>query len=187
MRMFLRKSTSTRDPLPVAMSGVRMGERLLQVGLADARVMTMLASKPGISGRAALIARDDREATRAQSAAAGAGILIEVHVARDRFPFDDGSFDVAIVHGTGALSTLADEDRATMFRECFRLLRTGGRVLVFEAGTRGGLAALLSTQRGRASDPNATMAALKRGGFHSVRVLADREGYRFIEGLRTKI
>jgi hypothetical protein len=32
MRMFLRQSTVGREPLAIAMSGVRMGERLLQIG-----------------------------------------------------------------------------------------------------------------------------------------------------------
>jgi SAM-dependent methyltransferase len=144
--------------------------------------MTLLAAKPGISGRAALIVGDDRDAVRAQSAAAEAGILIEAHVTRERFPFDDGSFDVAILHG----EAIGHEERAIMFRECFRTLRTGGRVIVFERGTRRGLAALFQVQRGPAIDAAGTPTALEDAGFHSVRLLGDLEGFRFTEGLRTK-
>ena len=64
--MFLRKSGHAREPLPVAMIGLRMGERVLQVGLANLHLMTTLAAKPGISGRSALIVGDDRDLVRAQ-------------------------------------------------------------------------------------------------------------------------
>jgi SAM-dependent methyltransferase len=176
MRMFLRKSASSREPLPVAMIGVRMGERVVQIGLADVRLMITLAAKPGISGRSALVVRDDRDAVRAQSAAADAGTLIETHVTHDAFPFDEESFDVAIMH-----------DADGPLAECHRVLRAGGRLVVIEPGSRAGLAALL--QRGRrepAGGSNATIAALQRAGFKAVRMLADKDGYRFIEGLRAR-
>ena len=43
--MFLRRSKHTRNPLAVAMSGVRLGERVLQVGVDDARLVGLIASK----------------------------------------------------------------------------------------------------------------------------------------------
>ena len=168
--MFLRKSGRAREPLPVAMIGLRMGERVLQVGLANLHLMTTLAAKPGISGRSALIVGDDRDLVRAQSAAADAGLLLEAHVARDTFPFDDESFDVAIVHGTeGSLL------------ECYRVLRQGGRLIALEPGTREGLSAWF---RPAPAPETGMRAGLERAGFGPVRVLADREGLRFIEGLK---
>ena len=182
--MFLRKSASTREPLPLAMSGVRMGERLVQIGLADTRLLTMFASKPGISGRSALVVRDDRDATRALSAAADEGLLIEVHVTRDRFPFDDDSFDVAVVHATdGSLAALDPGSRLALFAECRRALRVGGRIIVIESGTREGIAAWFRSPA-PAKDSSDTLAALQGARFTAVRPLADREGYRFTEGLK---
>ena len=172
--MFLRKSASPREPLPVAMIGLRMGDRVVQIGLADVRLMIALAVKPGISGRSAVIVNDDREAVRAQSAAAEAGTLIETHVATGTLPFDDAAFDVAIIHGVDA-----------PLAECHRVLRDGGRLVVIEPGTRAGLAALLHSKE-PAGDPAATIAAAHRAGFKAVRLLADKEGYRFIEGVRAQ-
>jgi SAM-dependent methyltransferase len=172
MRRFLRKSTTAREPLPVAMIGVRMGERVVQIGLVDLRLMTTLAAKPGLSGRSAIVLADDRDLVRAQSAAAEAGILIEAHVARDAYPFDTGTFDVAIVHGV-----------TDSLREVHRVVREGGRAVVVEAGTRTGLSALLGSGR-PATSADATMAALESAGFRAARLLADKEGYRFIEALR---
>lgn len=173
--MFLRKSGSSREPLPVAMIGLRMGERVVQIGLSDVRLMIALAAKPGISGRSALIVNDDSDAVRAQAAAADAGTLIETYVTRDTLPFDDAAFDVAIVHGGDA-----------PLAECHRVLRDGGRLVIVESGTRAGLAALLHSKRQPAGDPAATVAAVQRAGFKAVRLLADKEGYRFIEGVRAK-
>ena len=172
MRRFLRKSATAREPLPVAMIGVRMGERVVQIGLVDLRLMTTLAAKPGLSGRSAIIVTEDRDMERAQSAAADAGVLIEARVARDAYPFDAGSFDVAIVHGvTDSLG------------EVHRVVREGGRVVVVEPGTRTGLAALLGSG-GPTISADATIRALESAGFRAVRLLADKEGYRFIEAIR---
>jgi SAM-dependent methyltransferase len=184
MRRFLRKPATSRDPLPLVMSGVRMGERLVQIGIVDARLLTMLASKPGISGRSALVVRDDQDAIRAQSAAAGEGLLLEVHVTRDRFPFDDASFDVAVVHGADqSLAALDESARAALLAECYRSLRVGGRVIVLESGTRHGIAGWFQHPT-PATDTASAIAALQGARFTAVRLLADREGYRFTEGLK---
>lgn len=150
-----------------------MGDRVVQIGLTDVRLMIVLAAKPGISGRSALIVSNDRDVVRAQSAAANAGTLIETHVAKTTLPFEDGAFDVAIVHGVDA-----------PLAECHRVLREGGRLVVVEPGTRTGLTALLRSRREPAGDADATIAAARRAGFKAVRLLADKEGYRFIEGVR---
>src|SRR6476659_10054840 len=100
MRMFLRKSTVGREPLVMAMSGVRMGERLLQIGVDDAAVLGALAAKVGISGHAAVVTLDDRTAGRARDGIADAAALADVTVSTSgSLPFDAESFDVVIVHG----------------------------------------------------------------------------------------
>jgi ubiquinone/menaquinone biosynthesis C-methylase UbiE len=188
VRRFLRKSTVEREPLPVTMTGVRMGERVLQIGLGDARLATLLAAKPGLSGHAAVAVRDDTAAERARAAAAESGLLIDVQVAPPgTLPLGDGTFDVVIVHD--AAVTLAAMDSAARTRviaEWRRVLRPGGRIVTLEAGTREGLSALLH----RSAPPNpvyetagGTASALQAGGFRAVRLLADREGFRYFEGL----
>ena len=188
--MFLRRSGPGRDPLPVAMSGVRSGERILQIGAGEPRIAGPLAAKVGINGHAAGVVRDEPAAKRMVRSAEQAAALVEVHVAEyAALPFEPESFDVVVVHNTDAfIADLPDDARAAAIREVHRVLRAGGRVVVIEAGTPTGIGALV--KRGPKPDERyeaagGTVAALKAGGFRAARLLADREGYRFIEGLKT--
>jgi len=189
MRGFLRKTNLARDPLAVAMSGVRIGERVLQIGINDARIVGALAAKAGISGHAAAVLADDHAAARAKKGAEQAGALIDVRVAPlHALPFDGSAFDVVVIHNLdGFLAALASGPRAAALRECHRVLRIGGRALAIEPGTRTGLGALLHLTA--KSDPGyetagGTTGALREAGFTAARLLADREGLRFIEGLK---
>jgi ubiquinone/menaquinone biosynthesis C-methylase UbiE len=185
--MFLRKSRL--EPLPITMTGVRMGERLLHIGIDDPDAVGALAKKVGLSGVNALIAHDESSAERARSAAAAAAVLVDVQVAPWRnMPFTAESFDVIVVHSTrGLLASMTPEDRVGTLQEAHRVLRNGGRVIVIESMPRGGLAGLL---RGHKVNEHYAAAggaegALKAEGFKPVRVLGEVEGYRFTEGLKT--
>ena len=178
-----------REPLAITMTGVRMGERVLQIGLSDARLTAKLAAKPGLSGHAALVVSDERASERARSAAAESGLLIDVHVAPlHALPLGDRTFDVVIVHDAApTLAALDAGTRAQAMAECHRVLRSGGRLVTLETGTRTGIAALLHRAPAvdeRYNAAGGTTAVLEAAGFKAVRLLADREGYRFIEGLK---
>ena len=125
MRMFLRKSPVRRDPLVIAMSGLRLGERLLQIGVDDPAVLGALAAKVGMSGHAAVVTMDERNAERARAGIANASTLADVSVTSDgTLPSDETSFDVAIIHsGHGLLSALDDERRLRLLREVLRVSR----------------------------------------------------------------
>jgi SAM-dependent methyltransferase len=185
--VLLRKSHL--EPLPVAMTGVRMGERLLQVGIDDPVTVGALAKKVGLSGVNALVALTDAEARRAKAAADAAGVLIDVQVTRlNRLPFDAGSFDVVVVHATrGMLAANAPEYRVWCLQESRRMLRQGGRIVIIEAARRGGLAGLLRRHRvdEQYERTGGAEGALKAEGFNPVRVLGEVEGYNFTEGLKT--
>ena len=176
---FLRKSTLER--LPVVMSGVRMGERALQIGVDESSLVGAIAAKVGLSGHAAIAVADEGSATKARAAANNAGALVDVHVAPfDSLPFSDSDFDLVVVHVGGIQQGLADGAGLALLRDAFRVLRGGGRLVVIEG--RGGLMARI-----RASgqvDPAAMLSALDAAGFRATRLLADREGYRFFEGLK---
>jgi ubiquinone/menaquinone biosynthesis C-methylase UbiE len=176
---FLRKSTLER--LPVVMSGVRMGERALQIGVDDSSLVGAIAAKVGLSGHAAVAVSDDGAATKARAAANSAGALADVHVAPfDSLPFSDNDFDVVIVHVGGIHEGLTGTPGVALLREAFRVLRSGGRLVIIEGS--GGLMARIRTS-GHA-EPPAILSALDAAGFRATRLLAEREGYRFFEGLK---
>lgn len=184
--MFLRKSRV--EPLPVTMSAVRMGERLLQIGIDDPGLASALAAKVGLSGNAAIVVTDDRDAVRVRTAAASAGVLVDVQVTPlATLPFENGAFDLVIAHSMrGLVSSLDTNARTAALREWHRVLRKGGRVMTIEAGAAGGLRGLL--RQPHPGDAYAVsggvVGALEAAGFRPVRVLAEREGYRFAEGIK---
>jgi SAM-dependent methyltransferase len=126
----------------------------------------------------------EAKAADARRAGEGAGVLVDVQTASlPTLPFAADAFDVVIVHaGDSTIPTVADPAGVPTLREAYRVLRSGGRLLIIEGGSRG-IAGLL---RGRRPllDPAATIAALGTAGFRAARPLADREGYRFTEGLK---
>lgn len=158
------------DPLQVAMTGVRMGERYLQVFCSDAALTQGLAAKTGLSGTAALAAPDAAHAARAKKAADKAGALIEIKQAPIAvLDWPDEAFDMVVVDNTGgAFAALAEDQRRGCLREARRVLRGGGRVEFIE----------------RLTPASGADAQLSAAGFKPVRTLAERDGFRFVEGLK---
>src|SRR5438876_4210336 len=100
--MFLKRD----DPnlLIVGVAGVKMGDRLAQVGCAHGGRLAAVAGKVGLSGRAVLVAPDEATAERGRKGAERAGVLIEIETAPPtRLPLDADDFDIAIVDGSGGL------------------------------------------------------------------------------------
>jgi len=185
--MFLRKSLIKRDPLAVTMCGVRLGEKALQIGEGEARVMTLIAAKTGLTGRAAIVVLDERAAARVRHAIDEAGVLAEVGVVDQGDRPDDASFDVIVVHDVR--QTIGSSNaavRSGWLQLCLRVLRSGGRIVTIERGAPVGLRALFGGSQGPALAAGGdTITMLRSAGFAAVRVLGDREGLRFIEGLKT--
>lgn len=180
--MFLRR-TKRRDPVPVTMAGVRMGERLLQVGIDDPAVAGAIAAKVGLSGSAAAAVTDDDAAARFRRTASDAGVLIDVQVSSlEALPFEGAAFDVVLVHSArGQLAQLDAAAFAAIAREWHRVLRPGGRIVAIEPGERRGLGAVFGGSSGQAAQ---TIPTLEASGFRPVRVVGDLEGLKFTEGLR---
>ncbi len=173
----------------MAMTGVRSGERVLQVGGDDPALAGLLAAKPGLNGQAAVVVANEAQAGPVRKATAEAGALVDIHVsALETAGIDEGSFDLVVVHGRkGLLSSLDPAGRTAILRACHRALRPGGRLVAIESGTPVGLSALLRSRPAADADYQATggpAAALQQAGFTAVRVLGDREGYLFTEGIR---
>jgi len=92
------------------------------------------------------------------------------------FPFESDTFDLVVVHAAQAAVSIE-----TM-RECHRVLRRGGRAMTIEGGPATGLAAMFKAPRAPEGD---IVAALETAGFRPARLLAEREGYRFAEGVKS--
>ena len=172
------KSTPPGDPLPVTMTGVKMGDRLIIIGCSDPRLVASLALKPGISGRACAVDADAAVAARAGETATKEGALIETETAPfTMLPYDSGAFDVAVL--AYSLGRVPSERRVTVVNEARRVLRAGGRCVAVEAAARGGLAALARSSR----LPSAEIeTAFNAAGLRAVRTLAERDGIAFVEG-----
>jgi hypothetical protein len=168
--LFRFRMLRAMDPLQVAMTGVRMGERYLLVFCSDAALTRGLATKTGLSGTAALAAPDQNHAKQAQKAADKAGVLIDIKVTPPtQLSWDAGAFDMVVVDNTGgAFAQLSDSDRTTALHEARRVLRDGGRIEFIE----------------RESERTNADALLTAAGFKPVRTLAERDGFRFVEGLK---
>jgi ubiquinone/menaquinone biosynthesis C-methylase UbiE len=177
---FLRKSSLER--LPVAMSGVRTGDRVLQIGVADASLVGAIAAKVGLSGHAAVAVADQRQADGARAAAAAAGALADIQTSTlEALPFSSDSFDVVVLHAGGVARSLADAPGVAMLRDSHRVLRGGGRIVVIEGRVRGLLARFRAP---RPADSGTALHALATAGFRAARLLAEREGYRFLEAVK---
>lgn len=189
LRLLKKRPAQKRDSMPVTMTGVRMGERLLQIGMDDPALVATLAAKVGLSGTAAVAVNNERDAERARAVAANTGVLIDVQVAPwSALRLAADAFDLVVVQATGGfLASMTPEDRVASLQQAYRTLRPGGRIVVVESAPRGGLAALL---RGHRVDEHYAAAggaegALKAEGFRPVRTIGEAEGFRFTEGLKT--
>lgn len=185
--MFLQFLRSLRrqkqmDPLHVTMTGVRMGERFLQVGCDDAALLGGLAGKVGLSGSCAVAAFDEESAERARKAGVRAGALMDIRrVTAEGWAFDSESMDMVVVDDTrGSFARLPAADRQTALAEARRALRPGGRIEVVERVTVTGLLGGAITR----PDGYGVEAELSAAGFKPVRMLAEKEGVRFVEGLK---
>ena len=172
LRMLTRKRGSAMDPLQVSMTGVRMGERFLQIGCNDKALLAGLAAKVGLSGTAVVAAFDENEAKLAASIARKVGALIEVKDIDEgrAWPIEDTAFDMVVVDDTAEGFVDLDQP-VNVLRNGWRALRPGGRIEVV-------------TPTKNAHPPIDFQTLLTEAGFKPVRILAETNGLRFVEGLR---
>jgi hypothetical protein len=174
--------------LAFAMTGVRMGERQLLVG-DDAALFAQLATKVGLTGRSVVVVGSEAAAARVEAAAAALGVLVEDirRAALPELPLDECGFDVAVLNAGPAFLALAASERDSLALGVHRSLRTGGRAVVVE----GHPPRFLHLPRPQPAGLQTFRAGggagrlLETAGFRPVRLLADRDGQRFTEGIKT--
>jgi SAM-dependent methyltransferase len=172
LRMLTRKRAREMDPLHVSMTGVRMGERFLQIGCRDRALLSGLAAKVGLSGSAAVAALEPADAANAAAVGRKVGALIEVHdIDGGRsWPYHDAQFDMIVIDDTNDAFS-GREHKAAILANAHRALRAGGRIEVIGRVKPG------AASHGIEQD-------LSAAGFKPVRLLAERDHFRFVEGLR---
>jgi len=172
------------------MTGVTLGDRLLQVGCTDTSLFGAIGSKVGLSGRVCAVVPDETHAARAKRAAEKSGFLLELETGNlGHFPFEDATFNLIVVDNQDAmLSSMRPEQRVAVLQEARRALAPRGRIVIIERGIRGGLGALFGSASPQPVDPHykssGALVALEAEGFRSVRLLAERDGVSFFEGVR---
>ena len=188
--MALFRRSGEKHGLAIAMTGIKLGDRFLQIGCTDASLVAALGSKVGLSGRACAIVSSEADAARARRGAENGGVLLEIEMSThlDTFPFEDAAFDLIVLDNQeGLLSTMRPEHRVACLQQAHRTLAPRGRIVVVERGPRGGLGALFRSRQ--PVDPHyqssgGAVTALKAEGFKAARLLAERDGLSFFEGVR---
>ena len=181
-----RKSGGPHD-LVVSMAGIKIGDRLLQLGCRHPGMFGALGLQVGLSGHACAVTETEEAADRARKAAAKAGALVEMEVAPlHELPYEDGSFNLVVLWDV--IASMRPSDRSACLREVRRVLSGGGRCLIIEPTERGGLGALFSK---RSVDhyyrsSGGAEAALRAEGFRSVRRLAEPDDLAFVEGMKPR-
>jgi len=163
---FLRKS-EREDPLVVAMTGARLGDRVVYVG-SRKELFEPLAARVGLSGQTTVVASD---ADALKTAAERDGVLID---AASAVPMD-GSYDLAVV-----------EARGPWQRELKNLLsavRMGGRLIVIAGQPRNWLGRFRSPAKPSTTDTEIARV-VEAGGWTAARGIGGRDELRFIEGFR---
>jgi ubiquinone/menaquinone biosynthesis C-methylase UbiE len=179
---FLRKPAT--EPLAISMCGLKLGHRVLVIGASDHELVWRLAGKVGLTGRTCMI---DESAARLAAAAAAVekqGALVESFAAASTsLPFDHESFDVVVVRN--AIAAIEPLRRDAAMREVARVVRPGGRCLDIEDAPPSGLWARVTGRAGETPPPGPiAVAQLTAAGFRGVRLLAEREGIAFVEGVK---
>lgn len=167
----LARGDTRQADMIVSMTGVKLGERLLVIGLADTRLLPTLGAKVGLTGRACGTDASPDVASRAARYAEKEGVLVEVHPAPlGELPFEPGTFDIAVVRATAALA--AESDLRLALQAAASALREGGRCeLVADTRPDGG---------------SSLVALLGDAGYRGGRVLTDRGGLLYVEAVKRR-
>lgn len=185
--MFSFRGKSNPYMLIVGMTGVKMGDRLLQIGCSDGGALAAVAAKVGLSGRALAVVPDAAAAARVRKGAERQGVLVESEIAPSTaLPTDDADFDLVVIDDAqGQFAASPAETQVATVREAVRVLKPGGRVLVISGLPASGLAAMLG--RGSTAPAFDASSVLESGGCRFVRLLGEREGLRFVEGTKARV
>ncbi len=97
----------------------------------------------------------------------------------------DATFDMVVVDNTGGgFSDVASDERSAALDAVSRVLRPGGRVEIIERVPGGGLFGGAPPMSADYVNGGGAEGVLQAAGFKPVRTLAEKDGFRFVEGLK---
>ena len=166
-----------QDPLVVAMSGARLGHRVIVAPSKHDDVVLAIAGKVGLTGHVAIATGDEQRRAALAARALDAGLLVETETGLEPPP-DEAPFDIAVADARGNSSALEPALLASLYRR----LRQGGRLILLVPAGGSGVSALLGG--GSTPDTSTETAALLAAGFRTARLLATRERIAFVEALK---
>ena len=167
-----------------SMVGARPGDSVLICGVSRPDVAGAVGAVTGLNGHTMVAGRREGAAALVAAAAAEAGALVDYEAAPlTMLPFDSGRWDAAvIVDGLAALGNEATQ----VLSEAVRVLRPGGRLILFDAIGRPGLFGLARGTVTSPPPPEAVKAALNAAGLRGARLLADVDGIRYFEAVKPR-
>lgn len=177
---WLRGETGRYD-LIVSMVGVKLGERLVQVGGRDGLLLAALGGKTGLTGQVVGVEDSEAEASRVQQKAEQAGVLADAVGAPGwKTALNGESFDLAILPLLNGVTSDVD----ARLDEAFRLLRMGGRCTVIQKASAAGAPPSAPAPTSEAATSGPIVQKFQQHGFRAARLLAERDGLAFYEGIK---
>ena len=183
--MPLFRKSAPQDPLIVAMTGARLGHRVLVLMADDAEMPVDLAAKVGLSGQTVVAAASTDAVARVSGRAERRGVLVEAAVLETPIPYGDATFDIVVADDRR--QPVGTRTTPALLADSFRVARPGGRLVILRPVPRSSW--FLS--REPASNALAGLRSLEQelvaAGFRAVREIGTREGTRFVEAARSAL
>ena len=163
---------------PVALASLKEGETVLDLGSGGGIDVFLAAKKVGSKGRVIGVDMTDAMIKRAESNAINNGYKnVEFRLGEiENMPVNDDSVDVIISNCVINLST----DKDQVFREAYRVLRNGGRLMVSDLVTEGELPDELKQSFdawacciGGALEKQKYLESIKKAGFKDVKIASE--------------
>ena len=178
----IRRSRDQPFAPAVAMVGVKGADRVLFVGAGMPDLVGAVGAITSLNGQTTVVDRQDGAEPRIMAAAKAAGALVDYEDAPlTMLPFDAGSWDVAVlVDGLTPLGANA----GAVLSEAVRVLRSGGRLVLFDRVSRPGLFGLFRNPVESVQPAETITSTLTAAGLRGVRLLAEVDGVRYFEGTK---